>query len=158
MYNSNLSASEASRPQTARLPQYMLHFLSTAGDGTLLAALGALAVVTVVVLGRLGLLLVGLVAGFILHAYWDGVADDLRTAGLDASYYRRRRELGLEVANRLLEWQTRKTSENGAYGLNYVVSKTESIRGTGLSFSSFRPATSVALTALTDAIIKDYVM
>lgn len=155
--NSNLSSCELSSSQVATLTQRILHFLSTAGNDTLLAVFAALAVATFVILGRLGLLLIGLVAGVILHAHWDGAEDDLRNGGLDTSHHRRRRELGIEVANRLLEWQSQRTTEDGAHGQRSVVTKAESIHDTELSFSSFGPATAAALTALTDAIIKDYV-
>lgn len=156
--NSNLPVSEPSQPQIGTLTQGILYFLSTAGNDTLLAVFAGLAVAIFVTLGRLGLLLIGLVAGFVLHAYWDGVADDLGNGGSESSNYRRRRELGIEVANRLLEWQALKATENGVHVCNHAVSKAESRHGTELSFSDFRPATSTALTALTDAIVRDYVM
>lgn len=154
--NSNSSSCEPSLSQVETLTQRILHFLSTAGNDTLLAVFAGLAVATFVILGRLGLLLIGLVAGVILHAHWDDVEDDLRNGGLDTSHHRRRRELGIEVANRLLEWQSQKT-EDGAHGQKSAVTKAESMHNAELSFSSFRPATAAALTALTDAIVKDYV-
>ncbi|KAL1967761.1 hypothetical protein VTN77DRAFT_2450 [Rasamsonia byssochlamydoides] len=155
---SNSSASESSQSQIATLTQHVLHFLSTAGNDTLLAVFAGLAVATFIILGRLGLLLIGVVAGVILHAYWDGVADDLPNGGLDSSHHRRRKELGIEVANRLLEWQSEKTTEDGAHGYNSAVSKAESIHDRELSFSSFPPATAAALTTLIDAIVRNYVL
>ena len=89
--------------------QSILKFLEQADNGVLLGIAGALSVLTFLVLGRLGVLLIGLVAGFVLHDYFGGlVADtdiapgnaDEKVGGIAIFSSRKRRELGRQVAGR----------------------------------------------------------
>lgn len=82
----------------------VLRFLSTASNEVIGGIAVALAVCTYLILGRVGLLLIGALAGIILHATWEG------QGVLAGSVEDARREKGLDVVKRVLEWQeTRNT-------------------------------------------------
>ena len=137
-------------PMTTRnLTNKILDFLSTASKETLTACLVALCAITYLFLGRLGLLLIGAVCGIALHATWE------RTTSGDvhdvATEVKRRREVGLDIVQRLLGWQDRRqvaqsTDSEVSQSSNQV-----------LDFSIFQPTTGAALTGLVDAVIRDYV-
>jgi hypothetical protein len=148
---------ESTAPQTAETisGQWLLSFLETADNGVLLGILGASALLTYLILGRLGLLLIGLVSGFLLHDYGVGLITD-KGAGderSDVALYssRRRRELGIEVASRLLDWKPQRD-----------VLRADQERADGnvavLDLTKFPPATAAALTELIDSIVNDYVL
>lgn len=134
-----------------------LHFLSTASNETLGACAVGLAASTYLVLGRLGLVLIGAVGGIVLHATWEGHDAAEVDGQATENQQRRRRELGIEVTKRALDWRDQKRQagkdddEVAAGGLRND--------GTGkeLDFADFRPETRQALTEFTDAVIKDYV-
>lgn len=130
------------------LTSQILDFLSNASNETLGACIIALGTTTWLILGRVGLVLIGIVGGVVLHATWErdgqGHTNDEANA-LEA----RRREKGLDVVGRVLEWR-HKTSGEEPDGLE--------IRSQGtLDFSEFRPGTRAALTGLTEAVIRNYV-
>ena len=140
-----------------------LHFLATASNETLGACLVGLGAGTYLVLGRVGLVLIGVVGGVVLHATWDGHAHHGPAGGTaGTSAEARRRELGVEVAYRVLDWRTRAQAKNqhdrdhdrdhDALGLSLKL-----YSGTTLDYSSFQPETAAALAELTDAVIRDYV-
>ena len=58
------------------LTSYALNFLSNASNETLGACFVGLGATTYLVLGRIGLVLIGVVGGVVLHATWDGDATD----------------------------------------------------------------------------------
>ncbi|MCJ1389797.1 hypothetical protein MMC18_002654 [Xylographa bjoerkii] len=135
--------------KTRNLTNDVLNFLSNASGQTLGACLVALCAITYLVLGRLGLLLIGSVGGFVLHATWerstDGNVNDV------VAEVKRRREVGLDIVQRVLDWQDRKQVRQ---------STDEEVLQSGnqaLDFKGFQPATGAALTELVDAIIRDYV-
>jgi len=102
-------------------------------------------------LGRFGLVLIGAVGGVVLHATWDAQQSGANdNTGGDAA--RRRKELGIEVAHRLLEWRDKRRGEEEkdeeGVELNSKIS---------LDYSDFQPETRHALINLTDAVIRDYV-
>ena len=128
----------------------VLDFLSNASNETLGACVVALGATTWLVLGRVGLILIGAVGGVVLHATWEGngpdhASDEAR--GLEA---KRRREKGLDVASRVLDWRERTKKE---VQTEDVPSNSQKI----LDFSGFRPETSAALTNLTEAVVQNYV-
>lgn len=135
----------------------VLNFLSNASNETLGACALGLFASTYLILGRVGLVLIGAVSGIVLHATWENTHDDRDGTqdGLQKSASRRK-ELGVEIAKRILDWRDRR----GGPGQE---AEEESIRfepslGTrSLEYSEFRQATRAALTSLTDAIIRDYV-
>ena len=139
------------------LTSRVLQFLSTASNETLGACLIGLGASTYLILGRIGLVLIGVVGGIVLHATWEsniqsGVDDEFSAAEI-----RRRREVGLDVAKRVLDWRGRKQenpqSDAGEeLDINFMMSAQKQ-----LDFRDFQPATGAALTSLTDAVIRDYV-
>lgn len=132
--------------------QHVMRYLSTAENETLIALAAAAAVVIYIIFGRLGLLFIGLVGGFVLHEFWDGAADkDSRRGDQSPNYVKRRKELGLEVASRLLDWNPRSSVIDRDDELGVVTQSDD------MDFSGFRPATAAALSNLTDAILRDYV-
>jgi hypothetical protein len=130
-----------------------LHFLATASNETLGACLVGLSASTYLVLGRVGLLLIGIAGGVVLHATWEGQA---RGGGEEqaTSQEARRRELGADIARRVLDWRVtnKETSQTGKSDLDVQL-----YSGKRLDYSDFKPETAAALTELTDAVIRDYV-
>jgi hypothetical protein len=133
-----------------------LHFLATASNETLGACLVGLGAGTYLILGRVGLVLIGVVGGVVLHATWEGQSETGEGAALKGkSSDARKRELGAHVANRILDWRntTGRLEEDAA-------SSDLSLKlysGKSLDYSEFKPETAAALTELTDAVIRDYV-
>jgi hypothetical protein len=129
-----------------------LRFLSTATPGHLAACLALLATLTYAVLGRVGLLLIGAAGGVVLHATWDGAtSSSLSQHGEGgAAAERWRRDVGVEVARRALEWRDAMREEEG-------VEKVDIVDGRVLGYAEFPPETAAALGELTDAVVRDYV-
>ena len=140
-----LDVSAKARDMTTRI----LDFLSNASNETLGACIVALGATTWLVLGRVGLVIIGLVGGVVLHATWEGSGESSANDEAGASEARKRREKGLDIVGRVLDWRERTRGQKEPE--NYVQqSKT-------LDFSEFLPDTAAALTGLTDAVIRDYV-
>ncbi|KAJ5178941.1 hypothetical protein N7492_002151 [Penicillium capsulatum] len=133
-----------------------LDFLSTSSNETLLGVFGLLGVATYIILGRIGLVLIGVALGVLLHASWEGPShrnesEELRTP-------RKRRELALEVSNRLLDWPKRALpAETETENETSALVAPEDLSSADLEYATFRPATAAALRSLTDAVIQDYV-
>ncbi|KAL9608193.1 MAG: hypothetical protein Q9167_006953 [Letrouitia subvulpina] len=136
------------------LLNYFLRFVSTANNETLAACLVALCAIIYVVLGRVGLVLIGVVMGVIFHATWEENGQKHMDDEFKVRDIRRRRETGLRIAERVLDWRE---SKNAKVDLSAEDSKIRSPSQGSLNYSSFRPATEAALTNLTDAVIRDYV-
>lgn len=138
--------------KTRDLTDHALTFLSTATPEVLGATAVGLCATSYLVLGRVGLLLIGIGAGVVLHASWDSSNEDGR-----GEETRKRRELGTAVAKRVLDWRETKINgdirqDDGAVDVDVMLSSQKP-----LNFSEFKPATGAALTTLTDSIIRDYV-
>ncbi len=150
---------ETSSPsKTVRnLTDALLNFLASASNETLGTCAIGLCASTYLVLGRVGLVLIGTVTGIVLHATWEGSNDEADgTHNGQRKSTTKRKELGVEVAKRLLDWKdTRRGRENGAEDEDVKVAA--SLAKEPLDYSEFKPATAAALTAFTDAIIRDYV-
>ena len=135
----------------------ILNFLSSASNETLGATAIGLCATTYLVLGRVGLVLIGAAGGVVLHATWE--ASNTTSAGGQsntADGNRRRRELGIEVVRRTLDWRaTRHDAQDGEDLMSNTAEGTPDEKTLG--YSDFRPATRVALTTLTDAVIRDYI-
>lgn len=133
-----------------------LHFLATASNETIGACLVGLGASTYLVLGRVGLLLIGVVGGVVLHATWEGHThgdSDSKAQNQEA----RKRELGVDIASRVLNWR-----DSAAHGKENDQNEESRMdvklyAGKELDYSEFRPETAAALTELTDAVIRDYV-
>ena len=109
-----------------------LRFLASASTETLAAIGVGLSACTYLILGRIGLVLIGMVAGVVLHATWEGQNVESTE---DA-----RKEKGLDVVRRILDLRDPKTiqedDKDDATNTN--------------SFDGFKPETSQALTELVD--------
>ncbi|TID22298.1 E3 ubiquitin-protein ligase [Venturia nashicola] len=133
----------------SNLTDQALQFLSTASNETLGACLVGIGATTYFVLGRVGLVLIGVVGGVVLHATWEGGSSE-GNAERNVEE-RRRKEIGVEVVKRALEWRRGK-GEKEADGEEKVA-----VVGKRLGFEGFRPETEGALNELTEAVIRDYV-
>lgn len=110
-----------------------LRFLATASAETLGAIAVGLTACTYLVLGRIGLVIIGVVTGVVLQATWEG-----QNTGSSEDA---RKEKGLDVVRRILDLRNSKTiAENDEGDVDIV----------GNSFEGFRPETSVALTELVE--------
>ncbi|KAJ5896543.1 uncharacterized protein N7473_005942 [Penicillium subrubescens] len=147
-------AADGVRPQ--ELMDRALDFLATASNEALLVVFALLAFVTYIVLGRVGLVLIGIGLGVILHASWEG---SIQTrSGEESSTPKKRRELALEVSKRLLDWPTRAASDQiTTHNDSGTIAAPEDLSIADLEFTTFRPATAAALRSFTDAVVKDYV-
>ncbi|KAL8913645.1 MAG: hypothetical protein Q9171_001610 [Xanthocarpia ochracea] len=138
--------------------EHILRFLSTASNETLGACLAALGAVTYFILGRVGLVLIGVVGGVALHATWEERNGQYGSQAESAeAKARKRREDGLSILHRVLDW--RAGYDSNQLEVNGGISATgiKSLDTKQLNFSEFDPATGAALTGLTDAVIRDYV-
>ncbi|KAJ5988290.1 hypothetical protein N7481_003500 [Penicillium waksmanii] len=143
---------------TKELMDHVLDFLSTSSNETLLGVFALLMLGTYIILGRVGLLLIGVSLGVVLHASWEGTS---HRGGNGETSSRKRKELALEVSHRLLDWPQRLASatvtadskpDSGA-----LATSPENLSDEDLEYLTFRPATAAALRLLTDTVIKDYV-
>lgn len=140
------------------LLDYALRFLSTASNETLGACVAGLGAITYFILGRVGLVLIGIVGGIVLHATWEeGAALSDEQARSAEEKARKRREDGLNVLQRVLDWRgERRIAQSKADEcVNDVQAKLTARKQ--LDFSEFELSTKAALTSLTDAVIQDYV-
>ena len=137
---------------------HILQFLSTASNETLGACIAGLGAATYFILGRIGLVLIGIVGGIVLHAVWEerNYSYDYQVKSAEANASKRRED-GLSILNRVLDWRNEESSTEPEIGedVDAVCSKT--YRSISLDFSEFEPATGAALTGLTDAVVRDYV-
>ncbi|PLB47012.1 hypothetical protein P170DRAFT_511669 [Aspergillus steynii IBT 23096] len=128
----------------------IIHHISTSSNEALICVCICIVGATYVLLGRLGLLLIGLVSGVILHSSWEG------TNPSDIPNSTTRRELSLNVVNRLLDWPRR--SVHAEHELDEIQPFiTKDLPQISVDYSPFPPKTAAALDSLTDAIIRDYV-
>jgi hypothetical protein len=135
-----------------------LQFLATASNETLGACLVGLSAGTYLILGRVGLVLIGVVGGVVLHATFEGNSQHGEGGdqkGKNAET--RRRELGVDVAQRILDWRNTRTQEKNDGEDDNSDLSLKLYSGTPLDYSDFKPETAAALTELTDAVIRDYV-
>lgn len=143
--------------QVQTLTHHALEFLSNASNETLAAVFVGLLAATYVILGRLGLLLIGVAGGVILHASWEGLEKGAGDGEVKTKEVKRR-ELSTEVAKRVLEWREERTKRDASDGDDEPADVTAAaVSDDGAEYAGFRPATGAALTTLTDAIIRDYV-
>ncbi|KAL9631921.1 MAG: hypothetical protein Q9164_005631 [Protoblastenia rupestris] len=133
---------------------HVLRFLSNASNETLGACLVGLGATTYLLLGRVGLVLIGIVGGVVLHATWEDSGPIGASEEVKAAEARKRRENGLDVLRRVLDWREDKSDghkcfENEGEGTPMTSSQPD--------FSSFSPETKDALGSFSGAIIRDYV-
>lgn len=138
-----------------QLTDQALQFLSTASNETLGACLVGIGATTYFVLGRVGLVLMGVVGGVVLHATWEGSVSAEGTAISKSVEERRRKEVGVEVVSRILGWRARKGQDEEKEDEEDVKVVVQGQKRLG--FEGFRPETERALNELTEAVIRDYV-
>ena len=139
------------------LTDVTLKFLASASNETLGVCAVGLCASTYLVLGRVGLVLIGAVGGVVLHATWEATnSQSLDSQSGLGNATRRRKELGVELAQRALDW--RESSKNISVISGSARANVEASAATQeLDYHGFRPKTASALTLLTDAIISNYV-
>lgn len=144
-------------PQWRALLDLGLHFFSSSSTEILLAAFVALIGATYVILGRLGLLLIGIASGIALHASWEGMYNEGIGGLSEERNSKRRRELALNIANRVLDWPQQKPTAIDAESGPSQTRLREN--GPSLEFDCVGslPETVAALQLLTDAVLRDYV-
>jgi hypothetical protein len=133
-----------------------LRFLANASNETLGACIVGLGAATYLVLGRVGLILIGIVGGVVLHATWEG---NLNDSGENKAQNQepRRRERGVEVVHRVLQWRETLHAQQETDVNEESNTQVKLYSGKNLDYSDFRAETAAALTELTDAVIRDYV-
>lgn len=141
--------------QARDLTTRALEFLSNASNETLGACVVGLGAVTWLVLGRVGLVLIGFVGGVVLHATWEGGNGSNENDEARALEARKRREKGLDIAARILDWKERREGSRDLDGVRD--SPDAAPLEKELDFAGFPPDTKNALTNLVDSIIRDYV-
>lgn len=139
-------------PLLQALTDRALDFLSHASNETLGACLVGLGASTYFVLGRVGLVIIGVASGVVLHATWADVRGDQRDLATRQAEEERKRETGLDIARRLMEWRSdaRLDSPPAEDAKVYATQDLEYA-------AAFGPEAVTALNTFTDAVIKDYV-
>lgn len=140
--------------QMQQLADWMLHFLSTCGNESLLLVLVCLMGATYIILGRLGILLIGIALGIALHSSWEGASNRHSPETLSSN----RKQLSLNIVYKLLDWKSKQrigidpnVDNDGEY-------TTESKLDMDVNLSiSLGPATATALHSLIEAAVRDYV-
>ncbi len=147
--------SERIAVQARDLTTRALEFLSNASNETLGACIVGLGAITWLVLGRVGLVLIGIVGGVVLHATWEGDIQNNANDEARALEARKRREKGLDIAARVLDWKERREGSGKSDGVRDTPVVAPSQKE--LDFTGFPPETRDALTNLVDTIVRDYV-
>lgn len=151
---SAVETASAASIQLQDMADKALHFLSHASNETLGACIVGLAATTYFVLGRVGLVLIGIVGGVALHATWEASHSSPNRLGLDEAEQKKRREVGLDVVHRLLLSREKQKEKAGKEESD---DEAKPLASTKADFSSFRPDTQAALNTFTNAVIRDYV-
>lgn len=140
-----------------RIADRSFEFLSHASNETLGACVVGLGICTHFILGRVGLVVIGVVCGAFLHSTWENNGQIVGYEDKNAAELKRRRQAGIDVVSQLLEWrQTSATAVESDHeaGTRNVI---EMPADRDLDFEGFQPDTRAALTGLTDAAVRDYV-
>jgi len=136
-----------------RFADRAIDFLSSASNETLGACLVGLGATTYFILGRVGLVVIGVAGGIVLHATWEKPTDD-RARQLEES---RRKEVSLDVVHRILKWRESRPDEHVGSYEEYALDRVDVDSKSTLDFAGFRSETAAALNEFTDAAIRDYV-
>ena len=135
------------------LTDVILRFIGNASNETLGACAVGLAASTYLVLGRVGLVLIGAFGGVLFSSTWNINGSSGSSDAPDN--LSKRRELGIEVARRVLEYRTTTQNHDSSNAQNEKI-EISTVKKV-LDFSAYPPATATALTAFSDAVIQDYV-
>ena len=134
-----------------------LVWLSNATNEQLGACLVGLGASTYLVFGRVGLVLIGVVGGVVLHATWEGSNGNGAAGEAGLKELSRRREVGIDVAQRVLDWREKRSAEAAGQDATDPLGLGITEQSKAVDFSEFKPETAAALEAFTDAVIRDYV-
>jgi PXA domain/Sorting nexin C terminal/PX domain len=125
----------------------MVHQLASTASNEMLCGIGlGLVVCVYLILGRLGLVLIGVFGGILLHATWEGhiiPISELEDA---------RKEKALDIMKRVLDWRERQAIDNSD-----EPKRVEEQMVAGRGFEGLPMETGAALSALVEAIIENYV-
>ncbi|KAF7594277.1 hypothetical protein BBP40_009677 [Aspergillus hancockii] len=155
--NDSVDDNGLSLMQSEGLSDTIIHFLATSSNETLLGVFACLICATYILLGRVGLLLIGVASGIVLHASWEGMGTQLTGNKCGYRYPNWRKEVALNMAHRLLDWP--RHNPTGVEAKNDT-SKDRLLKDTSMKepdYSAFRPETAAALRSLTQAVISNYV-
>ncbi|KAI1208676.1 PXA domain-containing protein [Annulohypoxylon truncatum] len=142
----DIDASSSSLPPSSTqqdIVTKLLQFLSTATPGTIAAITTGLAAITYFILGQIGLLLIGAVAGITLFATWESQHPEVSRAI--------RGERGYDILDRILE------STHTKSVIQAEQNDEQNEQALSGAFDDFQPETRQALNAFVDAVIRDYV-
>ncbi len=142
---------------TKSLNDRVLYFLSTASKESLVACLVGLSATTYFVLGRVGLILIGIFGGVLLQISWEGTVYDNNNDEAQPRHQWRRKETGLDVVSRVLAWRLEKAvhNEEDRESSQFASSLQAAEKP---SYSAFGARTAAALEEFTEAVIRDYVV
>lgn len=129
-----------------------LNFLSNASNETLGACLAGLAAVTYLILGRVGLVLIGVLVGVVLHSGWEENGRGSNEFGAEAEV--KRREAGLSIVTRILDLRQTKGEAHEILSENKAMA---TLSSEDQCFGQFPKDVRRALSDLTDAVVRDYV-
>ena len=140
-------------PKARQWTNTVLRFLSSASNETLGACIVGLGAVTYLILGRIGLVLIGLVAGVVLHAIWEESEHQDDNEKTNIEDRRRRREKGLDIIQRILDLRVKAPPNDFASEENAL----QRPNGDDIKLATFAPDTRHALKNFIDSVIRDYV-
>lgn len=140
-----------------RLMDRSFDFLSNASNETLGACIVGMSACTYFFLGRVGLVVIGVVGGVLLHATWENNGQIVGHRDTDMADLKRRRQVGIDVVSQVLEWRQTNASAVESDHEAGTKNTTGIPADRDLDFEGFQPATRSALTGLTDAVVRDYV-
>ncbi|KAL5332571.1 PXA domain-containing protein [Aspergillus crustosus] len=131
----------------------LLQFLSTCSNEMLFLVLACLSVITYIILGRIGLLLIGAALGVALHASWES-AQDVDLARAQRS---NRKQISLNVVRRLLDWESDNRAKHHHENKDPGIIAIQKRPDMELEVASLGPSTAAAVQSLVDAAVRDYV-
>ena len=134
-----------------------LAWLSSATNEQLGACLVGLGASTYLVFGRVGLVFIGVVGGVVLHATWEGSNGNGAVGETRLQESARRREVGIDVAKRLLDWREGKSSAQTSEEDSDALGIDNGAPINAADFSDFKSETASALNDFCEAIVRDYV-
>lgn len=156
---SNITITKATEDASVNFQElisYVLRFLSDASSETLAACFVGLGASTYIVLGRIGLVLIGVVGGVILHATWEEHSKNQSDEEAKVSDIKNRRWQGVDVIQRILDVPGNCRPAGSKSEITQNQTET-SLSSSEADFSTLEPGTAAALASLTDAVIRDYV-
>ena len=150
----SLGTSDDSSISLGNVANSLLQFLSNASNETTAATSVGLSILIYFVFGRLGLLLIGIVVGVVLHASWE-IKESSNSAQFRLQKRKQLKRTGLEVVDTLLHWRTEANNN-----LEQESQAGDGNRGKFYDINDLKalPKTADAIEQLKDAVLQNYVM